>query len=66
MVFDRSVDPLIRFRIMVRRDPMISALRMGPAVSGCGLCDIHRVFFKVVKSRVEKLGSPCRTKIYRL
>ena len=35
---------------------MILAFRMGPAASG--LCDIDRVFFKVAKSRVKKLGLP--------
>ena len=34
-----------------------------PAASG--LFDIDGVFFKVAKSRVKKLGSPCRTEIYR-
>ena len=42
---------------------MILAFRMGPAASG--LCDIDRVFFKVAKLRVKKLGSSCRTEIYR-
>ena len=28
---------------MDRRDPAILAFRVGPAASGCGLCDIDRV-----------------------
>ena len=28
-------------------------VRMGPAASGRGLCDIDRVFFRVAKSRVQ-------------
>ena len=42
---------------------MILAFRMGPVASG--LFDIDGVFFKVAKSRVKKLESPCRTEIYR-
>ena len=40
----------------------VSAFRVGPAASGRGLCDIGRVLFRVAKSRVKKLGSPCATK----
>ena len=36
---------------------MISAFRMGTAVSGRGLFDIDRVLFRVNKSCVKKLGS---------
>ena len=42
---------------------MHSAFRIGPAASG--LCDIVRVLFRVTKSRVKKMGSPCLAKIYR-
>ena len=42
---------------------MFSAFSMGPAVGG--LCDIYRLLFKVMKSRIKQLGSPGTTKIYR-
>ena len=35
---------------------MFSAFLMGPAASGSGLCDIDRVMFRVITSRVEKNG----------
>ena len=43
---------------------MLLAIRLDPAASGRGLCDIDRVLFKVTQSLVKKLGSP--EKIYRL
>jgi len=45
---------------------MFWALSMGWAASGRGLCDIDRVLFRVIISRVRKLGSPCTTNTYRL
>ena len=42
---------------------MFSAFCMGPTVGGRGLCDIDRVLISVAKSVVQKLGSPCTTKI---
>ena len=48
-------------------DSMILLFRMGPdTASGRGLCDIDRIFFRVTKSRVKKLGRPGTVKIYRL
>ena len=41
---------------------MFSAIRMGPAVSGRRLCDIDRVFSRVTKSRIKRLGSRGRRK----
>ena len=32
---------------------------------GHGQCDFDRLLFIVTKSRVKKLGSPCKTKLYR-
>ena len=34
---------------------MFSVFCMGPAVSGCGLCDIDRVLFKILNN-VSKIG----------
>ena len=51
---------------MPRRDSMFSAFRLGPMLSGRGLCDIDRILFRVTKSRVKKLGSPGTAKIYQL
>ena len=45
---------------------MVLTLRMDPAASGRGLCDIDRILFRVTKLRVRKLGSPGKAKIYRL
>ena len=47
---------------MPRRDSMFSAFRLGPAVSGRGLCDINKVLFRVTKSCYRKLGNPCAAK----
>ena len=49
--------------LIIRRDSMISILRMGPAIGGRGLCD--RVIFRHTKSCVRKLGSPFIMEIYR-
>ena len=43
---------------------MFLAFDMSSAASGIGLCHINRVLLRVTKSRVNKLGSPCTTKIH--
>ena len=52
--------------LTARRDTMFSWFRVGPAISGRGLCDIDKVLFIVSKSRVRNLGCPSTAEIYRL
>ena len=44
---------------------MISAFRIGPAVSGRGLCDIDRVQLGVPRKNIKNLGSPCKADLNR-
>ena len=42
---------------------MTFAFRTGTAASGCGLCDINRVLFRIAQTSVKK-GGPCPTEIF--
>ena len=50
---------------ITRSNSMFSTFCIGLAAITSGLCDIDRLLFKVIKSCVWKLGSPCTTKMYR-
>ena len=52
-IFARTMKNFQNIAFIPRRHSMFSAFRMGPAASGCGLCDIDWVFFRISQSRVK-------------